>query len=58
MTRPGKARSVRALLAFQEFLEKPGKQGENFPHLQGFSLCAKTTGASDKKDFWHSLALP
>ena len=37
----GKSRSVHASLAFQEFLENPGKPGDNFPHFPGFSLSAK-----------------
>ena len=36
----GKSRSVHAPLAFQEFLVKPGKPGDNFPHFPGFALSA------------------
>ena len=53
--KPGKARSVRALLVFQEFLENPGKPWQNFPRFPGFSLCAKKP-----RSFWLEwfLALP
>ena len=43
----GKSRSVHAPLAFQEFLEKPGKPGDNFPHFPGFALSAKKPWPSD-----------
>lgn len=43
----GKARSVRALWALQEFLEKPRKPRINFPRFPGLSLCAKKPGGSD-----------
>ena len=42
----GNARSVRALWALQEFLEKPRNLRENFPRFLGFSLCAKKPRAS------------
>ena len=43
----GKPRSVHAPLAFQEFLEKPGKPGDNFSHFPGFPLSAKKPWPSD-----------
>jgi len=54
----GKGPEKRSWLSRNSWKSLESKEEIKFPHFQSFSLCVKTTGASDKKDFWHSLALP